>query len=131
MKTLKFNHGYAQEIAKGAKTSTWRLFDDKDLSVNDHIKVIDKINEDNPASWQVIGEAVVSQITEKKLGDVTDEDMAGHEIYPSQDEMLQVYRQRYGDRVSLDEPVKIIYFKFTPETGNVPTQAMLLEEAKL
>jgi ribonuclease HI len=131
MKTLKFNHSYAQEIARGAKTSTWRLFDDKDLSVNDRIKVIDKVEEEDPASWQVVGEATVSQITEKKLDDVTDEDMAGHEVYSSKEEMLEIYRQRYGNRVTLEEPVKIIYFKFRPLSGEVPTGGMLLEEAKL
>jgi ribonuclease HI len=131
MKTLKFNHNYAQEIAEGAKTSTWRLFDDKDLSVNDHIKIIDKLSADSPSSWRVVGEAVVSQITEKKLGDVTDEDMAGHEIYSSPEEMLEIYRQRYGNRVTLEEPVKIIYFKFTPLSGEIATGGMLLEAAKM
>ncbi|MGH7156754.1 MAG: reverse transcriptase-like protein [Candidatus Saccharimonadales bacterium] len=131
MKTLKFDHGSALDVLTGKKSATWRLYDDKDLSVNDRIKVIDKVNPDDTQTWQVIGEAVVNEVVEKKLGDVTDKDMAGHEIYGSKDEMLEVYRGRYGERVSLEEPVKIIYFKFTPAAEGTPTQAMLLEEAKM
>jgi ribonuclease HI len=131
MKTLKFDHDFAQQIAAGNKTSTWRLYDDKDLSVNDTIKIIDKVNPDSLSSWEVIGQGKVSQIIEKKLGDVTDQDMAGHEPFSSKEEMLDTYRQRYGDRVTLDTPVKIVYFEFLPSSGDIPTGAMLLEEAKL
>jgi ribonuclease HI len=131
MKTLKFDHGYAQLILEGKKTATWRLFDDKDLSVDDVIKVIDKIKPDDSKTWQVIGTAKVTEIVEKKLGAVTDEDMKGHELYASKDEMLSRYRDRYGERVSMDTPVKIINFDFTPESSDIPSKAMLLEEAKI
>lgn len=131
MKTLKFDHEAAQDVLQGKKTSTWRLYDDKDLSVNDHIKIIDKTDPNDTNSWKIIGEAVVNEVIEKKLGDVTDRDMAGHEVFDTKEEMLATYRQRYGDRVTLDEPVKMVYFKFTPAAGDTPTQAMLLEEAKL
>ena len=115
----------------GKKTATWRLYDDKDLSVNDRLRIIDKVKPGDTHSWQVIGDAQVNEVVEKKLSDVTDKDMAGHEVYKSKDEMLGVYRQRYGERVSLDDPVKIVYFKFTPAAEGAPTQAMLLEEAKM
>ena len=131
MKTLKFDHDEAQDVLSGKKSATWRLYDDKDLSVNDRIKVIDKINPDDEKTWQVIGEAKVNEIVEKKLVDVTDKDMAGHEVYRSKEEMLETYKRRYGDRVTLDEPVKMVYFHFSPGNGEIPTQAMLLEEAKM
>jgi ribonuclease HI len=131
MKTLKFDHDFAQLILERKKTSTWRLYDDKDLSVNDDIKIIDKVQPNYSKSWQVIGQAKVKEIVEKKLGDVSKADMAGHEIFDSNDQMLEVYRRRYGTRVSPDTPVKIIYFDFQPLSGERPTAAMLLEEAKL
>jgi ribonuclease HI len=131
MKTLKFNHNFAQLIAEGKKTATWRLFDDKDLSVNDDIKIIDKVNPDDSKTWQVIGEGRVSEIIEKQLGDVTPKDMAGHENFRSKEEMLNHYKDYYGERVTLDTPVKIVFFKFTPSTGEMPTGAMLLDAAKL
>src|SRR5690242_9241904 len=98
MKTLKFDHDLAQEILNGQKTSTWRLFDDKDLSVDDQIKIIDKVDTDAPESWQVIGVGKVTEVVEKHLGDITPEDMEGHENYASKDAMLQTYKQYYGER---------------------------------
>lgn len=131
MKTLKFNHVHAQLIKNGQKTTTWRLFDDKDLSVNDRIKIIDKVTEKDPQSWQVIGEGVVDEIVEKKLQDITPGDMQGHEGFGSQQEMLDTYRRYYGNRVELSTPVKIIHFDFQPVSGETPSKAMLLDEAKL
>jgi len=131
MKTLKFNHDLAQLIIGGQKTSTWRLFDDKDLSVDDDIKIIDKVDANSSETWQVIGQGKVIQVTEKKLGDVTAEDLAGHEAFATDEEMLEQYRSYYGERVTVDTPVKIIYFSFTPGLGDIPTRAMLLEQAKI
>lgn len=131
MKTLKFEHHRAQKIAAGEQNATWRLFDDKNLSVNDEIRVVDKLSPDIPDTWQVIGHAKVNKVVEKRLGDVTPEDMKGHEVFNSDDEMLAKYRGYYGERLTLDTPVKIISFDFTPTTGEIPTAAMLLDEAKL
>lgn len=131
MKTLKFDHQLAQLILEGKKTSTWRLYDDKDLSVNDDIKIVDKVNPDDPNSWEVIGKGKVTQIIEKLLGDVTEQDMKGHEAFESREHMLKTYRTYYGERVSFDTPVKIVSFEFRPASGEEPSAAMLLEEAKL
>jgi ribonuclease HI len=131
MKTLKFQHDLAALILKGEKNSTWRIYDDKDLSVDDVIKVVDKVDPDEPASWQVIGTAKVTEVIEKKLGSVTDEDMKGHEAFDSKDHMLDTYKNYYGERVNFDTPVKIVFFKFTPTFGEEPTKAMLLDEAKI
>lgn len=131
MKTLKFNHVDAQKILRGAKTTTWRLYDDKDLSVDDTIKIIDKVEPNNPSSWTVVGQAKVVEIVEKKLGSINPKDMEGQEGFSSQDEMLKIYKGYYGDRVNLDTAVKIIHFEFTPISGETPTQGMLLEEAKI
>lgn len=131
MKTLKFEHHRAQKIAAGEQNATWRLYDDKNLSVDDEIRIVDKVNLDTPNTWQVIGRAKVKEVVEKRLKDVTPDDMKGHEVFNSDQEMLTKYRSYYGDRVTLDTPVKIIYFDFTPVSGEIPTGAMLLEEAKL
>lgn len=133
MKTLKFNHSDAQEILDGKKNTTWRLYDDKDISVDDNIKIIDKVDQGEPSSWRVVGQAKVTEIVEKRMGALTDEDMvmAGHRELRSLDDALEVYRGYYGERVSLNTPVKIIRFEFSPTSGETATAAMLLEEAKL
>ena len=42
MKSLKFYKDSIGSILNGAKTSTWRLFDDKNLQVGDELKFINK-----------------------------------------------------------------------------------------
>ena len=130
MKTLKFDHDEAEQISQGQKNTTWRLYDDKDLSVDDELKIIDKATR-NPAGWKVIGQGKVTEITEKKLGAVTKADMDGHRQFGSEEEILKTYQGYYGDRVSLDTPVKIVRFEFTPTSGDTASAAMLLEEAKM
>lgn len=131
MKTLKFNHDAAQLILEGKKTTTWRMFDDKDLSVDDHIHIIDKVDAVDDTSWKVIGQASVTEVIEKHLGDVTEEYMQGHESFKTKQAMLEHYQKLYGERVNWDTPVKIIKFSFTDLADETPTGAMLLEEAKL
>jgi ribonuclease HI len=132
VKALKFNHKLAELIAGGQKNTTWRLFDDKDLSVGDVIKIIDKVDAEDTKTWRIIGQGSIKQIVEKKLGDVTSADMeeAG-EVFASKEAMLDTYRGYYGNRVSFDTPVKIVTFDFAPSSGEAPAPAMLLEEARI
>ena len=131
MKTLKFDHQLAQLILGGQKTSTWRLYDDKDLSVDDDLHMIDKVDPTQPESWRVIGQGKVTEVVEKKLGSVTEQDMKGHEEFNSKGQMLEIYQEYYGHRVSFNTPVKIVHFDFAPTAGDTPSGAMLLEEAKV
>jgi ribonuclease HI len=131
VKTLKFQHDLAELILKGEKTSTWRLYDDKDLSVDDVIKIIDKVDDKKSYTWQVIGTAKVIEVIEKKLSAITEEDMKGHEAFNSKEHMLDTYKNYYGERVTFDTPVKIVFFEFSPSSDERPTGAMLLDEAKM
>jgi len=131
MKTLKFDHDQAQAILAGQKNSTWRLYDDKDLSVSDEIRVIDKVEPKRPESWQIIGQAKVTEVVEKLLGAVTAEDLRAHQPFMSKEKVLETYKGYYGHRVSFDTPVKIVYFDFAPTAGDMPSGGMLLEEAKV
>lgn len=92
MKTLKFRHNFVQEILEGKNKTTWRLFDDKDLQVNDTIGLVDK--EDNP----VFGKAIITEIQEKKIKDLTGEDLKNHQ-YTNKEVMLESHRKYYGDKV--------------------------------
>jgi len=131
VKTLKFDHDDAQQIKSGQKRTTWRLYDDKDLSVDDDVKIIDKVDPDNPDTWQMIGQGKIKEIVEKHLGDVSVDDMVGHRVFSSPEEILETYRGMYGQRVELDTPVKIVMFDFQDTADQKPSAAMLLEEAKL
>jgi ribonuclease HI len=116
MKTLKLEHALAQKVIAGKKTSTWRLFDDKDLSVNDTVLLIDKVNPKDPSSWKAIGTAHINQVVQRRLGDASGADMDGH---ASREQMLATFQRYYGPDVDWDTPVKIISFQFSP---HIPTE---------
>jgi|SRR3989344_3355557 len=104
MKTLKFKHDLVRKIIEGRKTVTWRLFDDKNLEVGDEFDLAD-VSDGN-----IFAKAVIIDIQEKVIKDLTDEDLEKHN-YTSRDKMLKSHREYYGDKVSLDTMVKIIRFK--------------------
>ena len=105
MKTLKFASELVPLILSGSKTSTWRLFDDKDLQVGDTLKF--QIS----GSLENFANAEISHITEKPLGMLTEEDEDGHEAFPSKEVMYETYTRYYNRDVSQQTPVKIIRFK--------------------
>lgn len=125
MKTLKLDHELAKLVLEGEKTSTWRVKDDKDLSVDDEIELIDKVDVIRPNTWRVIGRARINQVIAKRLADITDEELAEHS-FASRGHMIDSFRRYYGDDVSEQTPVKIIHFTFEPyETPVEPVQVTL------
>lgn len=109
MKTLKFKTHLVEQILAGTKTSTWRLFDDKDIQVGD---IIDVFNKDNGDQFGVV---TITSVKVKTLGTLEESDWEGHERYDSEAVMYAEYRSYYGDRVSSDTEVKIIHFTFEPK----------------
>jgi len=114
MKTLKLEHHLAEQVKNGLKHSTWRLYDDKDLSVDDRVVIVDKVDPKNRDSWVATGEAVLTRVVEKHLGEVGKDDYDGHNPYDSPEDMLRTFQGYYGDSVSYKTPVKIVYFTFLP-----------------
>jgi hypothetical protein len=106
IKTLKFTSESSAKILSGEKTSTWRLFDDKDLQEGDRLVFINK------GTGNYFGQAVITSLHEKFLGTLTDDDWIGHEKFSSEAEMYNTYRTYYGDRVDKDTEVKILSFRF-------------------
>lgn len=114
MKSLKLDHELAELVQNGQKTTTWRLFDDKDISVHDRLLLIDKVSVKNPETWEPIGVATVSEVVQKRLADVTPAEMSEHG-FASKETMLTVFRRYYGPDVGWETPIKIIRFTFSPE----------------
>lgn len=69
MRTLKFEPSSVTMIQTGQKTTTWRLFDDKDLQTGDVIVFINK------ATGEEFGTGRITWISVRTLGTLTDEDM--------------------------------------------------------
>lgn len=111
-KQLKFEHTLAKNIIDGTKTSTFRFFDDKQLSVGDKVEVIDKVEPSDQLSWLVVGIATVASVYEKRVSDLQESDWQGHETYKSTDEFLQTMQNLYNTDITHNTPVKIVRFSF-------------------
>lgn len=96
-------------ILSGEKTSTWRLFDEKNLQVGDDLLFINK------GTGEEFGTAVITSVREKKLADITSEDeiREGHEQFRTPEERLSTYKAYYGDQVTGDTIVKMLQYTFT------------------
>ena len=105
MKTIKFRDYLVPLVQSGKKTSTWRLFDDKDLSVGDEVELI------NWNTKEPFAKAILTEVREKKLSELEELDFEGHEKFESEEKMYEDYRKYYGDKVTPGTIVKIIKFK--------------------
>jgi len=108
MKTLKFKTNLCEQILNGEKTSTWRLFDDKNLQSGD---VLEFINKD---TGQAFGTATITSAYIRTLSTLENDDWEGHETFTSDEEMYSVFRSYYGDTVDENTEVKILSFTFHP-----------------
>jgi len=105
MKSLKFRYYLVPLVLSGKKDSTWRLFDDKDLSIGDVVELKEYI------TLRHFANAKLTRIIEKAFKDLTPEDRLGHETFKSDAEMLEHYTTYYKTKVTSDTIVKIIWFE--------------------
>lgn len=104
MKTMKFREFKAKMIMDGDKTSSLRLYDDKDLRAGDDLELI---------VWEtgkVFAKAKITEIIEKPLGEIGEDDLAGHEKYESKEAMIE-NQQKYYENVGPETPAKIVRFR--------------------
>ena len=102
---MKFRPNLISEILDGARTTTWRVFDDKDLQVGDKVELLNWETKEKIVKAELIG------VKELRLGGITSEDYDASHSYPSNEKMLERYREYYGEKVTNDSLVKIIKFK--------------------
>ena len=105
MKTLKFRTNLVGLVKRREKTSTWRLFDDKNLSIGDELELVE---------WetkQPFGTAVITKVVEKPLGQLSEADKEGHEKFESDEAMYVTYSGYYSTAVDADTLVKLIWFE--------------------
>ena len=122
MKTLKFKAHLCDEIVAGNKTSTWRLFDDKELKTGDELEFINK------DTSETFGTATITDLYTKTLGTLEEKDWEGHERFATDDEMYATYREYYSDAVGPDTEVKILSFAFTPTEAKVYNKVVVVDE---
>lgn len=105
MKTLKFAPDLVPLILSGSKTSTWRLFDDKHLSVGDLLSLISR------ETGKEFAKAKITSVKKTVMDSLTDEDKEGHESFDSDEKMYRTYQEYYSRKVNKNTPVKIIRFQ--------------------
>ena len=105
MKTLKFRKELSELILKNEKTTTWRIFDDKNIEEGDRIQFL---------VWEtkeICAEAKITKVIEKKFKDLQEDDLEGHEKFVSKEEMYATYSTYYDKTVDENTLVKIIKFE--------------------
>lgn len=105
MKTLKFRKQLSELILKKEKTTTWRIFDDKDIKPGDIIQFL---------VWEtkeVFANAKIINVVEKRFKELNEQDIDGHEKFASKEEMYATYSKYYNKEVDENTIVKIIKFE--------------------
>lgn len=105
MKTLKFRERLIESILSGEKTATWRLFDDKELATGDMLTFV------NSDTGTPFATAEILAVREKKLNTITDDDYNGNGEPLSRENLLALYKEHYGDRVTDETIIKIVDYK--------------------
>lgn len=109
-KQLKFRDYLVPLVLSGEKDVTWRLFDEKNIQINDKIDLINCKTEKRFAT------GIILEVREKKFEEINENDLVGHEKFNDKEIMLKTYQTYYGDdRVNWKTIVKIIKFKLINE----------------
>lgn len=105
MKILKFRRNLSKLIIKGEKTTTWRLFDDKNISEGDDLSLVVWETKEKFAEGKVIS------VKETKFANITKEEKEDHENFLTEEEMYKTYSKYYNHQIDENTTVKIIKFK--------------------
>ena len=93
-------------ILDGTKISSLRLFDDKNFQAGDMLTLI------NWDTGETFAEAIVTEVIAKPLGDITEDDLRGHEAFKSKEDMYARLGKYYHD-VNQSTSAKIVRFRVT------------------
>tara|TARA_Y100000034_G_C6829245_1_gene374179 strand:- start:807 stop:1127 length:321 start_codon:yes stop_codon:yes gene_type:complete len=104
MKSLKFANSLIQLILDGKKINTWRINDDKNLTENDILSLINIKREE-------FAKAIIISVKETTFEEVDQCDKEGHEKFSSDEEMYRTYSKYYNINVTPQTKLKIIGFK--------------------
>jgi len=104
MKRLKFSEPLPKLILDGEKIYTWRINDEKNITVGDKLSLCYN-------DGREFAKAEVIAVKETTFADLTDEDKEGHEEFSSDEEMYTTYSEYYKMKVTPKTRLKVIKFK--------------------
>ncbi len=108
MMSIKFEDSLIDLILEGMKDTTWRLWDEKDVSPDQEVSLQD-------TDGNEFARARVLWVKDTTFDRLTEEDKEGHESYESREEMYSTYESYYDRDVESDTEVKIIKFELVKE----------------
>jgi|APHM01.1.fsa_nt_gi ASCH domain. len=104
VKELKFARPLPEMVLDGEKDTTWRIDDEREITVNDRLSLQDTEGEE-------FAEAKVLWIKMTTFDRLTEEDKKGHESFRSEEEMLETYSNYYNMEVKPETEIKIVKFE--------------------
>ena len=105
MKTLKFERRLVDLVLSGKKNTTWRVFDDKNLTKGDAVVFI------NAQTGKQFAKAKLTNVKETTFGKLTKNNTKGHKKYSSLDAMLKTFSSYYSELITKETSLKVIKFK--------------------
>lgn len=106
---LKFAANLVPLVLNGKKNTTWRINDEKEINKGDEL-IMYMTGENQP-----LARLLVTDVWTKPFKEFTEKEKAGHERFKDDEEMVNQYKDYYGDWVNFDTAVKIIKFKLLPQ----------------
>ena len=104
MKKLKFANGLPELILNGKKITTWRISDDKNLSVDDIISCC-------RVDGTEFANAKITSVKETIFEELTEEDKEGHEPFESDRQMYETFSKYYNIEITPQTKLKVIKFE--------------------
>lgn len=104
IKELKFAEPLPEMVLEGEKDTTWRIDDEREITVDDKLSLQDTDGEE-------FAKAKVLWTKMTTFDRLTEEDKEGHESFSSQEKMLGTYSNYYDMEVKPETEVKIVKFK--------------------
>ncbi|MFB6144497.1 MAG: ASCH domain-containing protein [Candidatus Nanohaloarchaea archaeon] len=101
---IRFEEELVDLILDGEKDTTWRLWEERDVSPGQKVSLTD-------TSGERFAEAEILWVKDTTFSDLTEEDIEGHESYESKEEMYRTYEGYYDREVDGDTEVKVIKFE--------------------
>ncbi|MFC1697677.1 ASCH domain-containing protein [Nanoarchaeota archaeon] len=102
-KMLKFADPLPEMIMDGSKDTTWRIDDDKNISIDDHLSCC-------YVNGKEFAQAYVEWVKMTRFGLLTDDDKEGHEPFDSDEEMYATYSRYYNKEVTPSTKLKVVRY---------------------
>ena len=99
MKRVHFAPNLVPKVLSGEKTSTWRLWDDKDLQEGDIVEFA------NSETREVFAKTRLIKVIEKPFKDLSEDEKVGHKKYTSEEELFKTFEKYYKKTFSYSKQV--------------------------